>query len=366
MENVICDKPKSKGGINYIDLIQLAESKNIVLPEKILKRDLCVLVNDKTAFKKTLTETVRSKKYQDSQIDFKSQSEDLPYLSSLYKIEQVLGEGSFGKVLRATDKKTGEEVALKLLHSLTDSSKREVAILINVSKIYRNGCSKNILCYKDQFAALYDEKDVKRRFEVIVTQFIAGKSLDKKIEEEGPFTVSVVSKWAQQLFAAIKLCHSYGISHMDIKPANLMIRNDNSDLVIIDFGISCNENSSSSQVENCKNAGGGTLVYMSPDYINSCYLSNKKAKYCDRDIREKTDTYAAALSMLDALTNNKYVTNIVKLAEKNSSFENNIEKSNIYVKQLIDYIEKSLPSTGARELDTILTYNLNQGYLSSK
>jgi len=367
MQKFNCDQPKSKGGINYLDLVELAKQTGIAVPPKILKRDLCRLINDESAAifyaPSSLHETIKSTKDKGEQSTAQKDVEKLPKLDSLYNVVKVLGAGSFGKVLKAVDKKTGESVALKLLHSLTDSSKREVAILINVSKIYHNSCYVNTLCYKDQFAALYDENGVERRFEVIVTQFVNGVSLDKWIETHQTPSVAQVKKWTRELFNALNICHKHGISHMDVKPANVMIENGTDKLVLIDFGISCNENATNSQVDNCNNQGGGTLVYMSPDYLEKCYLPPGITKDCDESVRQNTDRWAAALTMLDALKNNQYALAILDIGEKLNMDTKPRENGKQFIKELREYVSNHQPSTGDKALDGILTHNLKSGGL---
>ncbi len=371
MQSVNCDAPKSKGGINHVDLIKLAKSMNIAVPPKILKRDLCTLINKKdvVAFPSKESkswQTVKSTKSADAPAQ-PDKHENLQPLTNFYDIKEELGAGSFGLVLRAIDKTSGEEVALKLLHSLTDSSKREVAILVNASKIYNGACSKNIICYKDQFAALYKQNGNERRFEVIVTDFIKGKTLEKWIGEKGAPSKTTLKKWARQLFGALDLCHSHDISHLDVKPSNIMIRDKSNDLVLIDFGISCVETSTTHQPDHCKNQGGGTIVYMSPNYLKECFFPKLLNKDCTEEVRQKTDNWAAALSLLDSATEFKYLSEIDKIGTKYKIFDgtdnDRFENQDDFIKEIRTFVKKNPPQTGDKALNERLQYNLDNGGL---
>jgi len=61
-----------------------------------------------------------------------------------YKITQILGKGTFGTVVKAVDRKSGQLVAIKLIDDLISSSYasrkvlREVKILRKLSEIEEN------------------------------------------------------------------------------------------------------------------------------------------------------------------------------------------------------------------------------------
>lgn len=358
-----CDLPKSKGGINYVDLLALAKERNLAIPKRILKRDLCALVNNETAVSfQTLeyptTLNTAMTVVNDAITDVKLNSDSLTDLNDLYDIQYMIGSGSFGSVWSAVDKISGERVALKLLHSLNDSSKREVAILVNLSKIHQGSCSSNIICYRDQFAANFEIDGQTRPYEIIVTDFVNGVSLDNWLASNGIPSIVILKKWTRQLLAALDLCHANGISHLDVKPSNVMIRNITNDLVLIDFGISCNDASSNQKVDSCKRvSGAGTYVYMSPDYLEHCL----KNTTCSEAVRHNTDYWAAALTMFNAAHLHKY--EFIFSAKVDEFFMSEVTESGVdkYIKWLEKYITDNPPETGDSKLDAILRENLDKG-----
>lgn len=83
--------------------------------------------------------------------------------------------------------------------------------------------------------------------------------LRDKIEENTRYTPiahKVLLKIFYNITKAIRNLHNLGISHGDIKPENILI-NDNYEVQIIDFGLSC--------LDNCKTFG--TIVYNSPEVL---------------------------------------------------------------------------------------------------
>lgn len=105
---------------------------------------------------------------------------------------------------------------------------------------------------------------------------------------EMPEVTNTVVHIALQLFEALEYLESNGIAHNDIKPANIMIDRE-CRVRIIDFGIAC-EASISSQACGIR----GTFGYLAPELL-------APSKSGDID-RKKIDVYAAANTMLGALT----------------------------------------------------------------
>ncbi|MCF0142746.1 MAG: serine/threonine protein kinase [Parasporobacterium sp.] len=72
----------------------------------------------------------------------------------------------------------------------------------------------------------------------VVMDYIAGKSLDRIIKEEGPRTEEQVINWVRQLGEALGYLHSRKppIIYRDMKPANVIIKPEGQ-IKIIDFGI---------------------------------------------------------------------------------------------------------------------------------
>jgi serine/threonine protein kinase len=95
----------------------------------------------------------------------------------------------------------------------------------------------------------------------IAMEFIEGQSLREKIEA-GPLKIDEAIKFATQIAEGLQAAHEKGITHRDIKSANIMITEKNQ-VKIMDFGLA-------------KLARGGTMLtkegmtlgtaaYMSPE-----------------------------------------------------------------------------------------------------
>ena len=79
----------------------------------------------------------------------------------------------------------------------------------------------------------------------IVTEFIKGKTLSEMLQEQEALDIFTAINFVNKLLDILEFCHNKTIVHRDIKPDNIILRNDNiNDPVLIDFGISFNKEDS--------------------------------------------------------------------------------------------------------------------------
>jgi len=90
-------------------------------------------------------------------------------------------------------------------------------------------------------------------------EFIAGGDLESYIKDHGPLPAATVKSFASQLAQALRIMHRKNILHLDMKPSNVMMRNDKS-LVLIDFGFSKRFNDEGNPASS-STLGGGTELY---------------------------------------------------------------------------------------------------------
>ena len=146
-----------------------------------------------------------------------------------YEIGQSLGEGTFGKVKQATNVKTGEVVAIKILdkekiqkQNMGAQVKKEISIM----KLVRH---RTVVKLKEVLAS-------KTKI-FIVLELVTGGELFDKIVEAGKFEDDAARFYFQQLVVGTMFCHQNGVCHRDLKPENLLL-DSNQNLKISDFGLS--------------------------------------------------------------------------------------------------------------------------------
>ena len=175
-----------------------------------------------------------------------------------YRIEAVLGQGGFGITYLATDMSLGRRVAVKEFFPKnycdrdgstshvtlgTQGSKEFVDRLKakflkearNIAKFDHPGIIKIHVAFEENNTAYY------------VMDYIEGRSLSEVVREDGPLSEEKALSYIRKVGAALEYIHAGRINHLDVKPANIMVRGSDDAPVLIDFGLSKQYDSSGNQ-----------------------------------------------------------------------------------------------------------------------
>lgn len=146
-----------------------------------------------------------------------------------YEICSKLGAGGMGEVYLAHDTKLDRKVALKILPSdmVDDQAGDRVRRFIQEAKAASALNHPNILTIYE-----IDEIDSEQ---FIATEFIDGETLRERVRK-GSITPGEVIDLGIQVASALSATHSVGIVHRDIKPDNIMLRQDGI-VKVLDFGL---------------------------------------------------------------------------------------------------------------------------------
>ncbi|MDJ0652608.1 MAG: serine/threonine-protein kinase [Xanthomonadales bacterium] len=158
----------------------------------------------------------------------RSSSEDRPeplFEWRHLKVESQLGEGGFGVVYQAYDSVLRRRVALKLARPERGGARNDL-IIAEARRMAR-------LRHPNILAIHGADRD--NDMAGIWCDLIEGDTLKQRIERDGPLTSHAVLQMAALLADALQLIHERGLTHGDIKPSNVMIRN-NGEPVLMDFG----------------------------------------------------------------------------------------------------------------------------------
>ena len=147
-----------------------------------------------------------------------------------YELRGLLGRGASGEVHRALDRRTGGEVAVKILRSAAAEEiyqlKREFRALADVRH--------------PSLARLYD-LHIEGNQCFFTMELVEGLDLLRHVEEKAPHErAAAVVALLPQLVSAIRGVHALGIVHRDLKPENILLepRMDGTErLVLLDFGL---------------------------------------------------------------------------------------------------------------------------------
>jgi serine/threonine protein kinase/tetratricopeptide (TPR) repeat protein len=182
---------------------------------------------------------------------------------SHYLIQEQLGAGGMGVVYRARDERLGRDVALKLLpaEAIGDAAARQ-----RLEHEARTASALN----HPHVCTIYDVGEAEGQV-YLAMEFVAGQPLSHSISTEGLPEASIV-RIGVQLADALEHAHQHGITHRDLKSANVMLTPDGR-AKILDFGLAVRRQEELGEVTRSRaslaDAGGivGTLSYMAPEVL---------------------------------------------------------------------------------------------------
>ena len=166
-----------------------------------------------------------------------------------YEIKRVLGQGGFGITYEGVQTGLGRKVAIKEFFMKDFCEREEGTSMVTI--VGTEGNRSLVERFKEKFikeaqmiAGLEDIPHVIRIYDIFqengtayyVMQFIEGGSLDGKVKTEGALKEDVVVGYIMQIADALDQLHAQKIMHLDIKPANILLRGK--ELFLIDFGVS--------------------------------------------------------------------------------------------------------------------------------
>ena len=163
-----------------------------------------------------------------------------------YRIEQVLGQGGFGITYLAVQTSDNHQVAIKELFLNGVNERVGTAIQVSNSandtlfekqkEKFKKEAKRIMSLDNEHIVKVYDLFEENNTV-YYVMDYLEGESLASKMKREGhPLTESEVMDILPQLLDALSEIHQYQIWHLDIKPANIMLVDNN--IVLIDFGAS--------------------------------------------------------------------------------------------------------------------------------
>ncbi|KAL6144230.1 hypothetical protein ACLB2K_054925 [Fragaria x ananassa] len=148
-----------------------------------------------------------------------------------YKIQEVIGKGSYGVVCSAIDTHTHEKVAIKKIHDIFEHISDAARILREI-KLLRLLRHPDIVEIKHIMLppSRRDFKDIYVVFELMESD------LHQVIKANDDLTREHYQFFLYQLLRALKYIHTANVYHRDLKPKNILA-NANCKLKICDFGL---------------------------------------------------------------------------------------------------------------------------------
>ncbi len=175
-------------------------------------------------------------------------------LPERYRNPERIARGGMGEVYRAEDADLARIVAVKLL---SDRFADNDAIR---GRFTREALAVARLSHAPSTVTIFDVGEHDGR-PYIVMEYLPGGSLADQLQREGAQPVGRSLEWLGQAAAALDAAHANGIVHRDVKPANLLLDNDDR-VKVADFGVA-----SAADLGSFTEAGTvvGTAGYLAPE-----------------------------------------------------------------------------------------------------
>ncbi|MBN1423313.1 SUMF1/EgtB/PvdO family nonheme iron enzyme [Candidatus Fermentibacteria bacterium] len=174
-----------------------------------------------------------------------------------FELRQKLGAGGMGIVFGAQDREL-DEVALKFLPDAMAGDPEAVSQFAREVKRARKVSGRNILRVYD----LWDDGEGGR---FVTMEWAKGGDLAAYRRRYGTLSWEQVKALMLPILKGLQAVHEAGIVHRDIKPGNILFREDGTP-VVADFGISKSIMSSMSRISQDATISG-TPAYMAPEAI---------------------------------------------------------------------------------------------------
>ena len=219
---------------------------------------------------------------------------------SKYKITKTLGQGGFGITYAGIQTSLNRPVAIKEFY-MQDYCTRNNSMIVTYT---RPDQTDTILQFKNKFlkeARLIADMSHPNIVKIIdvfeengtayyVMEHINGGSLQDLVRKQGALLEKDALRIVHQIGDALSHVHQHNILHLDVKPANIMLREDGT-AVLIDFGIS--KHYSSSGIQTTTSLSGISRGYAPMEQ----YLEGGVAKFSPA-----TDVYSLGATLLYMLT----------------------------------------------------------------
>ena len=250
-----------------------------------------------------------------------------------YKLIEVIGTGGMGRVWRGVDR-FGNSVAIKVLHSaeaVTEVQlrrfRREAEVMArlphrNICRVYETNEFEGIQYIAMEFVEgltlsdlLYEKSasesgggtlegvDLRALISALKASKVESqaRSVEEDAAEPSPRrkTTRILSV-EQTLSILIKVCdavqfaHEHGVLHRDLKPGNILLREDGEPLVA-DFGLAKLNSPEESQSLSVSGHVVGTMENMSPEQAES-----------SKDVDERADVYSLGTMLYQMLTGRRH------------------------------------------------------------
>lgn len=165
-----------------------------------------------------------------------------------YQVDSLIGSGGFGNTYLATQVSLGRKVAIKEFFMKEfcerDNDTSCVIVPTEASRQLVDRYKQKFLKEAQMIASLKNEHIIQiydifeeNNTAYYVMEYVSCGSLKDKVDIHGALSEDMAIRYISQVSDALSYLHSNNILHLDIKPSNVLL-DDQDRVILIDFGIS--------------------------------------------------------------------------------------------------------------------------------
>ena len=223
-----------------------------------------------------------------------------PLHGGMYRVIRFISSGGFGCTYEAEHVMLEKRVAIKefFVKDFCERSETTSHVVVGlrnkqalVEKLRRKFIDEAKGLCKLQHKGIVSVSDVfeENGTAYFVMDYIEGRSLSDRVNDKGPLPENEALKYIRQVCDALAYVHANNRLHLDIKPGNIMIDDDDR-AILIDFG-------ASKQYDEVDGENTSTLMGKTPGYAPPEQMSNNVTKFLPA-----TDIYALGATLYKLLT----------------------------------------------------------------
>lgn len=145
-----------------------------------------------------------------------------------YETLAPIGRGGMGEVYLAHDQKLGRDVAIKALPKEFSDDAERLSRFRQEARLLASLNHPNI-------AAIYGLEE-SGEVNFLVLELVKGETLAERLKRGGPMAVDEALAVMSQVADALEAAHQKGITHRDVKPANVKLTAEGR-VKVLDFGL---------------------------------------------------------------------------------------------------------------------------------
>ena len=214
-------------------------------------------------------------------------------IADRYELGSQLGIGGMGVVWRGRDRRLARAVAVKVL------SKSSVGSEVARTRLIREARAAAALEHEG-IIRVYDVGETDDGGAFLVMELVRGRSL-RSVLETGSMKLGSRVAVIVQAARALHFAHDAGIVHRDVKPDNIMIREDGR-VTVVDFGVAKPLSAELAVIAGTVAGTPPRATLTGPGQLvgTPAYLAPEQAR--GLDVCAATDQFALAVTAFEALT----------------------------------------------------------------